>query len=222
MSQANQTRKVQDRTLKTQEAILESALIEFAEFGFDGASLRRVGTRADVNHRLIQHHFGNKESLWQSVAKHIFAIYQQRLESRTQGLQGVKADEYYRLTFKEFILFSADYPAFNRFMLQANLNAERMSWLIEHVLPTAKNTEVTLIREAQDAGVFIDGDPTRLYYIFIAAATSIFSFNSEFQQVTGKDPFSADVIDQHIDTVLQIFGVTPAAVQNSNKRKPRK
>jgi TetR/AcrR family transcriptional regulator, regulator of cefoperazone and chloramphenicol sensitivity len=51
----------------TREALLESALLCFAERGYEGTSLRMVGERAGRNTSLIAHHFGNKEGLYLAV-----------------------------------------------------------------------------------------------------------------------------------------------------------
>ncbi|MEH6409275.1 MAG: hypothetical protein V7741_02025 [Hyphomonas sp.] len=53
------------------------------------ASTRRIAERADFNHRLVGHHFGSKELLWQATAKDVFghSVHQQR--ERYQGSDGV-------------------------------------------------------------------------------------------------------------------------------------
>ena len=45
------------------ERIVEAALLDFAEQGYGGASIRRIAARADVSPALVQHHFGTKQGL---------------------------------------------------------------------------------------------------------------------------------------------------------------
>lgn len=47
----------------TREAILDAALLLFAEHGFDGASMRAIAAEAEVDPALIRHYFGPKERL---------------------------------------------------------------------------------------------------------------------------------------------------------------
>ncbi len=203
-------RKPQQRAVQTKEAILEAALLEFADHGFEGASLRRIGEHAGINHRLIQHHFGCKEMLWKATATYVLGQLEQRLSERAKGLAGVNEIEFLRLIFREFILFSAACPALNRFMLQANYSSERMDWFIENILTASELAPLTLIARAQKAGVFIEGDPARLHYVFIGAATSIFAYGTEFKQVTGHDPYDDQIINDHIKMMESIFMKSPA------------
>eukprot|EP00435_Cladocopium_sp_Y103_P078178 s1_g1917.t1 len=208
MSQTSETldsRKTQDRALRTRDLILQASLKEFADNGFEGTSIRRIAAVADVNHCSIQHHFGNKRNLWEATARYVFAEQEAWLEKRAEGLTGVSEGEFMRLMFREFMLFSANCPSLNRFMLQANQNEERMSWLVENMLKPSKLSYLTMIERAQKAGIFVSGDPSHLHYLFVAAATSIFAFGTEFKQVTGNNPFDQSVIDKHIDLVLSVF-----------------
>ncbi len=48
----------------TREAILEAARLEFAELGYDRATIRGIGARAEVDPSLVLHYFGAKEQLF--------------------------------------------------------------------------------------------------------------------------------------------------------------
>ncbi len=51
----------------TRTRILESAEIEFADHGFDGASVRQIALRAGVPVALVNYHFGSKEGLYRAI-----------------------------------------------------------------------------------------------------------------------------------------------------------
>lgn len=48
-------------------ALLQAAAHEFAEHGFQAASVRGIAKRANVNHGLVHRHFGSKEQLLHAV-----------------------------------------------------------------------------------------------------------------------------------------------------------
>ncbi|MEH6372824.1 TetR family transcriptional regulator [Streptomyces sp. KLMMK] len=54
-------------TARTRQALLDAAVDEFAEHGFDGARIERIGTRAGVNKERIYQYFGNKQRLFGQV-----------------------------------------------------------------------------------------------------------------------------------------------------------
>ena len=57
---------------ETQIKILEAAEVEFADNGFNGASIRNITQRAGVNIASINYHFGSKESLFREMFRFRF------------------------------------------------------------------------------------------------------------------------------------------------------
>ncbi len=199
-------RKPQARALATRMALLEAALAEFGERGYDSASTRGICERAGVASTLITHHFGHKEALWQAAARHVFQLYEERLDRRLQGLQGVDLATRLRLILKEYVYFCAERPEFHQFMLEASrAGGERMAWLANEFLNRDNIGQAQQIGEAQAAGCFIDGDPLHLRYLLIGAVNSIFAFAGDFQRVTGQDPFAPATVERHAELVVRLF-----------------
>ena len=204
--QEKSKRSEQARSRATKSAIIDAALVEFAHLGFDGATTRAIATRAEVNPALIAHHFGNKDDLWRAVAEHLFGMYAKRIQLRREGLTGVDRPTLTRLILREFILMSAEVPEFHRFMMQANLgDSERMDWVFERFLYPGAEAEATFLGDAQEYGLVPGADPRHLRFLFIGAATSIFTFSKEFEHLIGDDPFNEEVVDRHVDLVLRVF-----------------
>lgn len=53
----------------TEKKIIESAIAEFAEYGFEGARVDRIAKRAKVNKAMIYYHFKGKEKLYEKVLR---------------------------------------------------------------------------------------------------------------------------------------------------------
>ena len=49
---------------ETRERILSAAIVEFAEAGYDAATIRAIAARADVDAALVHHYFGAKADLF--------------------------------------------------------------------------------------------------------------------------------------------------------------
>ncbi len=210
MSTTGQPRKTvrreQQRAIESKQAIVTAALGEFADHGFEGVSTRGIAQRAGVNHRLINHYFGTKEGLWKATTDYVFGLYVERLRKRQEGLEGVDEPILLRLMLREFILFSAEVPEFHRFMTQANQgDTKRLAWLVRRHLANGSSAEIALLERAQSAGLFQEGNAAHLRYIFIGAATSVFTFAAEFKKITKTDPFEEAFVKQHIEMVLSLF-----------------
>src|ERR1700751_3384217 len=71
-TEAPRKRAEQQRSQSTRAAILEAALAEFAEKGFEAASIRRIAERTGFQHPLITYHYPTKDLLWQAAAEETF------------------------------------------------------------------------------------------------------------------------------------------------------
>ena len=69
---AKPARKQQQRSIVTQQKLLDAAISAFSENGFKGTSTRDIADRAGVHHPLITYHFKNKDQLWRAAADRIF------------------------------------------------------------------------------------------------------------------------------------------------------
>jgi len=65
-------RKQQQRSVVTQQKLLDAAIEAFSENGFKGTSTRDIADRAGVHHPLITYHFKNKDQLWRAATGQIF------------------------------------------------------------------------------------------------------------------------------------------------------
>jgi AcrR family transcriptional regulator len=61
--------------LDNRSRLLHSATDAFAEFGYEGASLRAIADNAGVSFQLIAYYFGSKEELWISTVDFLFERY---------------------------------------------------------------------------------------------------------------------------------------------------
>ena len=66
-------RAEQQRSIATRASILDAAIEEFAERGFEGASIRAIADRLGLQHPLITYHYRSQDILWRAAAEHAFA-----------------------------------------------------------------------------------------------------------------------------------------------------
>ena len=71
----------------TRERILATAERLFAAYGYDGVSVRQIGTEAEAQIALINYHFGTKEMLYRAVFQHrITPVNERRREALAQAM----------------------------------------------------------------------------------------------------------------------------------------
>ena len=87
MSTHASVRRPQQRAIKTRARLIQSAIDEFAEKGFEGASTGEIASRAGVAQSAVPYHFKTKDLLWKAAGDELFGLLAERLTARLQGLQ---------------------------------------------------------------------------------------------------------------------------------------
>jgi AcrR family transcriptional regulator len=199
-------RKSQKRTQETRDKIIDAAIPEFARRGFEGASTRAIAAAAGVQHTLVTYHFGCKEGLWQASLNKMGEVRSQRFDSRLDGLRGVDDSTTLYLFLEEFIRYSAEVPDYAWFLSHvASHQTPQLEWVLKNYIIDGFERVGQLIRSAQKAGHFVEGDPKYLYYLFIGMATRIFMLSAEVEEILGVSPFDPAFVDQHVKSCLSLF-----------------
>jgi AcrR family transcriptional regulator len=222
-SASTATRRPQARARETGEKILAAALKEFAKHGFAGASTRAVAAAAGVQHPLVNYHFKSKEGLWHAVLGATAGQFMDQFRARLAGLRGVDDVTKLRLVQEDFIRFSAANPHFHLLMSQAGQHpGKQLNALVNEFVRPYFTEIVALIRSAQHARCYVEGDPEHLQYLYIGAATRIFTLAAEVKLITGASPFSAAMLDRHVAACLDLFFRTSTAKPTgANSRRKR-
>lgn len=103
-------------TTAGKEKILESALAEFADRGFDGARVDRIANEAGVNKALIYYHFKSKEELYAATMNHLFA---KAAPKHIEFPAELNVRQKMLLVTRHFLVFLHENPLFVRIMDQA-------------------------------------------------------------------------------------------------------
>lgn len=140
-------RSEQKRARETKCKILNAALKEFSAAGFEGVSTRAIASTAGVNHTLITHHFGTKEDLWKAAAEAIFDTYTEQSEKYLESLGDLEQPQRVRELLRHYINFSAEFPDFHRFMIQANRgDSELLNWFTDQYIQPYSDSELDLLK----------------------------------------------------------------------------
>jgi TetR/AcrR family transcriptional regulator len=204
--------KVRLRRARTdiRRALLESALVEFAAKGFDGASTRAIALRVEAHQPQINYHFESKAALWMAAVDHLFGLWAKALDgvipTKLTGIDGAALATAFAEGIRRFVQFVAEHPELNQIMVHEGTAAsDRLTWMTEtHVKPV-----FNAIRPAwqilRDAGVAAPIDSEILYYVLIGAASLPYVNALEVRLLTGQDPKSPTWIDAHANGLVAIL-----------------
>lgn len=203
---SREPRRTQQRGLDTQERLVEAALHVFADHGFAGASTREIAARAGVAHAALPYHFTTKEALWRAAADRIFQQLAETFRRRLAGLEGVDPRARLRLLLGDFVRFQAAHPELHRFMIhEGTRKTPRLAWLVETHIRPLYDAVHALVEAAQTEGFARLGRPEHLHYMLLGAAASIYALSAEAELLTGVDPSTEDLIEEHVAAFERIF-----------------
>ena len=157
-------RKQQQRSIVTQQKLLDAAVEAFSENGFKGTSTRDIAERAGVHHPLITYHFKNKDQLWRAAADHIFSAFTRSLSLSLQENQGSTPKERMSEMIYAYIRYAKSQPALHKVMVQeASYPNARLDWLIDRHLKPFFDATSSMLTELQSLGVAPPGNPALLF-----------------------------------------------------------
>lgn len=190
-----QKRRTQERTEITKSRLMEAAVFEFSDKGFDGVTARDIEVRADVQRGLLKYHFGDKANLWKEAISLIFEELAEFRDSRTEMSQDLPPSERLAFRIRSFVRFTAQRPELNRLMIQ---EGKSENWRLNYMVDNFLRDNMIEVRELVNADFLLDDrDFFHWYYIFIGAGALAFNVAPEAQRLFGIDVTDDEVITRH-------------------------
>ena len=202
------TRRQQQRSLDTRDALLRTAMTAFSEKGFDGISVRQLEVGAGVKRGLVAYHFSDKEQLWRAAVEQVFNALREDFLGRVVALGDVAPTEAARAMVRAFVRYSAAHPQLNRLMMQeCTSDSWRVACLVDdYIRPMLDGLSEAL--PAAAALLWGDRDAHR-YYLFIGAGAFVFSAEQECMHLFGTNPRDDEFVERHAEMVANLLLGSP-------------
>jgi len=224
-SETKRPRREQQRSIDTRLTILNAALTEFAEKGFDAASTRDIGDRAGMQHPLITYHYRTKDILWRAVAEHFISEIRESWDARIPSDSTMSPRERIREEFRALFDVQMKYPDFHHFMLrESRPGSPRLPWLAETILAPMVNRVLPQIRLAQEDGKLPAAEPILIHYMMIGMTSALSSLGAEMTAITGDEVNQPDVAEAYFDLMDKVmfrrdFDEAPTKPQARRKKR---
>jgi AcrR family transcriptional regulator len=191
-------RAEQQRALETRGAILDAAITEFAERGFEGASIRAIADRLGLQHPLITYHYRSKDVLWRAAAEHAFAQIRAGWDTSAPESSDLPPLARLREEYATLFRYTVAFPEFHRFMRQeAFTNNPRLKWAAETVLTPLLGRLIPQIVAAQKQGLLPVVDPILFHYMMVSLTATLSGFGPEMRATSGLCAENAKVIEAY-------------------------
>lgn len=199
-------RRRQARSTATRTALLDAALVEFAAYGFEGASTRSIAAAAGTHQPQINYHFESKDELWRAAVGHLFAQLDAAVRHQLRSSpSATDARARFARGVRAFVRAAAELPELNRIMVQeATIDSDRLRWIVDqHTRPRFESLTADW-KALREAGEVPDIDEVVLYYSLVGAA-SLPYVNAPEARLLGHETQSSAFIDAHADALVALF-----------------
>lgn len=204
--EAKPPRKQQQRSIVTQQKLLDAAIRAFSENGYKGTSTRDIADRAGVHHPLITYHFKNKNSLWRAGADKIFREFNISLIKAMAEVPEVDPKARAEAFIRTYVHYSHGQPALHKIILQeSSYPSDRLDWLVETHLKPLFDLVVEPLSQLQKLGVAPAGNPALLYNMIRVSAGGLLALGLEIKGTTGIDLEIETELDALADMLVRVF-----------------
>jgi TetR/AcrR family transcriptional regulator len=221
-----QKRAEQSRAVDTRRAILDAALVEFAEKGFDAASIRAIALRTRLNHPLITYHFRTKDILWRATAEYAFGQIREAWDRLDKSAAELPPLDRLRAEYRTVFKYTVAFPEFHRFMRQeCSTRNPRLTWAANTVVMPLINRLVPQIAALQTSGHLPKIKPIIFHYMMISLTSTLSEFGPEMSVTGNLEADDPRVVGSYWRTVETfIFDNPPSApeIDVTTRRAARK
>ncbi len=202
----NHRKPVQVRAEQTRARILEKARKAFAQHGFSSANVRDIGAEAGVTHSVIRYYFGTKIQLWKEAVRDMFAIMEEEMQFHDDILSNLDEIDSFKEFIRRYIRYSAKHPEHAQIVVSESVTGgERLDWLAKEVIAPRHKLLGSRLDQAGSKIGLASMTPLSFTYILSSICQMPFILKNEAKALYGVDMGSEQVVDQHIESVLNLF-----------------
>jgi AcrR family transcriptional regulator len=203
---------------------LKAALSEFADRGFEAASIRSIAERTGLQHPLITYHYPTKDALWRATAEYAFEQIREKWDKSEPELSDAAPIDRLRAEYRAVFYYTAAFPEFHRFMRQeAMYDSPRLRWVAETVLAPLIDRLLPQIRAAQRDGDLPAMEPIVFHYMMISLTAMLAGFGPEMRVTSPVRPQAPAVVDSYwMQVENMVFGRLANASGSRNRKRAQK
>jgi AcrR family transcriptional regulator len=186
--------------------ILQAALREFAEQGYEGATTASIARHVGVTQPLVHYHFGSKEALWRATVAYLFERLDERIGASEKQVEGMgPAARLVTLTY-DVIDFFVEHPELSRIMVNEGIvQTPRLTWLVDTYLRDMIRQWERFLVEGRKANLFKEIPNAYILLAFLGALQNFFDMAPLVRELFGIDARSPEVARDYANTLIEMF-----------------
>ena len=185
----------------TKQEIMNTALIVFAEKGYDSTILKDIADQLHVTKSALYKHYESKEALWDALIDHVEQYYSENFGNTESIVIPDSLDELTELTLRQlqFTMHDEVVRRVRKLLTMEQFRNERMKALAaRHFYSDIVSIYATVFRGMAEKAVIHTDDPERAAFEYIAPISMLI-------QVYDREPDRESEIRQKIQEHIHFF-----------------
>lgn len=182
--------------------ILEAALVEFADHGFQEASLAAIARRVGVTAPLVLYHFGSKANLWREALEMFCAGFAAAVDQAVEDGAGLEGRDALRLLVRRLVHYFAGNRAAWRLMREEGSGAAGTDWIASRSLKPVIGWIQGVYDRAVAEGAVRPAPFETTFFMILGALSCYLESRSLATQLFGDHAEGDDWVNQYADQVL--------------------
>jgi TetR/AcrR family transcriptional regulator len=195
-----------DPTTLSTEHLLDTALEAFAEWGYEGTSVREIARKLGVSHNLIPQRIGSKEELWKRAVDQGFGRLTLQMIT---ALEDDPQDDVERLraVVTRFVEANASRPELLRVLAkEAVIAGARFDYLFDNYIEPVRVMGAELLGRLHEAGR-VRTDSVALLYFFMThgAGGPVALPGLAHRFGSPVDPDDPEAVHRHTEAAVELL-----------------
>lgn len=209
-ARAKNTKKRTRIQAENEERILDAALEVFSTYGFRGATIDQVASRAGMSKPNLLYYFRRKGELYKAVLNRTLEMWLEPLEEiRADGDPQTELGAY----VSRKIEFSKNFPEASRLFVNEILHgAPLMKEVLDHRVKDIADKKAAVLKTWTDANRLADVDPHHVIFMIWAITQHYADFEVQIRAILPKAEKDRDGLfsaaDKAVSDVL-LYGLLP-------------
>jgi AcrR family transcriptional regulator len=198
--------------------ILEAAVGEFAEKGFQEASLAAIARRVGVTAPLVLYHFGSKANLWRQALEVFSTNFASVIDEAVEEGATLDGRDALRLVVRRLVhFFAANRAAYRLMRDEGGTESGHTEWFASRRLGPAVKQIESVYRRAVDEGGLRPAPFETTFFMILGAVSCYLESRGLVAHLFGSVEQGADWIDNYAD---QVLGLCFDGLSNIRRERP--
>ncbi len=164
----------------TKEKILQTALVAFSRYGYEGARMEKIASEIGINKASMYFHFSSKEEIFRVLFDRIIEKYEKSLAIMLENDEGATVRERLIHFYREYLIYHWQNPEMDFWNLVYYLPPESMKTEILDATAKSKSVLIAWLSDILTEGVLtgelqklsIEGMAMSFYYLLTCISMS--------------------------------------------------